>query len=245
MAMIDLKIKRTTFPAYLAEPASQPKGGLVVIHEVWGLTDHIKDVADRFAAAGYRALALNLISETDLEQHMTPDMPNNLFNPKTRNEVQPVLRKIMAPIQSDEFARRTIAKLKLCVDYLTKDAALKDRLGVVGFCFGGTYSFQLAANEPRLKAAVPFYGHANFSVGQLSQINCPILAFYGEKDEALMSALPELKEHMKIAGVDFKSKVYPGCGHAFFNDTNPYAYNEAAAKDAWIKTLEFLGSRLG
>lgn len=244
MTEITLNSNGGGFPVYKAEPGGKPKSALIVIHEVWGLTEHIKDVADRFADEGYLALAPNLISDVDIEKHMTPDMPNQLFNPETRNEIQPKLREIMAPISTDEFAEATIAKLKACVDYLGQNIDLADHIGVVGFCFGGTYAFQLAINEPRLKAAVAFYGHANFSANDARNITCPILAFYGERDENLVKDLPDLENKMHQAGVSFESVVYENCGHAFFNDTNPYAYNEKAAQDAWTKTLKFLTANL-
>jgi carboxymethylenebutenolidase len=115
-------------------------------------------------------------------------------------------------------------------------------VAVCGFCFGGSYSYSLAISESRLKAAVPFYGHASTEISELQKINCPVLAFYGEKDENLMSTLPELKENMKAAGVNYEAVVYPNCGHAFFNDTNKFAYNQEAATDAWQRTLRFLAA---
>lgn len=242
--MLSIPMQSGGFPVYRVEPSGELKGALIVIHEVWGLTDHLRDVADCFAAEGYLVVAPNLISDVDIERHMTPDMPKDLFNPEKRNAVQPKLREIMAPIQTDEFAEQTIQKLLAAFDYLQGQKGARGRVGVVGYCFGGTYSFQLAVHEPRLKAAVPYYGHANFSVGQLQQIACPILAFYGENDQNLMNALPQLKDDMHAAKVAFDSVVYPDAGHAFFNDTNPFAYNEAAAKDAWTKTLDFLAEHL-
>lgn len=146
----------------------------------------------------------------------------------------------MAPIQAPGFAESTVDKLNKCFDYLFERAETKQNVAVTGFCFGGTYSFSLAVVEPRLKAAAPFYGHSDQPAEELRQIDCPIMAFYGEKDERLMSSLPDLKERMKQAGVNFKAQVYPNCGHAFFNDTNRFAYNEAAAKDAWQQVLHFL-----
>ena len=112
----------------------------------------------------------------------------------------------------------------------------------MGFCFGGTYSFSLAAAEPRLRAAVPFYGHADQSAEELRNITCPILYFLGGNDENLMAKLPALQERLHEAQVDTTTQVYEGCGHAFFNDSNPYAYNEKAAKDAWQRTLGFVES---
>jgi carboxymethylenebutenolidase len=242
---LELDNNGTTFPVYLAEPESgEVKGAIIVIHEVWGLTDHIKSIADRFAAEGYIALAPNLFSDTDLEEYLSDEMARDLFNPEKRSAVQPKLREIMAPIHVPEFANSAKAKLKQCYDYIAQNPKVSAKIAVIGFCFGGTYSFQTAMLEPNLKAAIPFYGHADFSIDQLSNIKCPVLAFYGENDHNLVDGLSELKSKMSEAHVNFESIVYPDCGHAFFNDSNPYAYNEAAAKDAWPKVLEFLSSHL-
>lgn len=237
---MELAFEGQPFNNYEATPAGDVKGAVIVIHEVWGLNDHTKDIADRFAAEGYVALAPDLLAETDIAKH-TAKLQLDLFNPETRNETQPKLRALMAPMQDAGFAPKTLGRIRACFDYLYAKPEVKQNVAVVGFCFGGSYSFALAMAEPRLKAAAPFYGHADLSdEAQLKSIQCPILAFYGEKDENLMNGLPELKTAMREAGVDFTDKVYPGTGHAFFNDTNPYAYNEAAAKDAWPRTLDFL-----
>jgi len=232
------------FPGYLAKPAGECKGGLIIVHEVWGLSDHMKDVTERFAAEGYLALAPDLLSETGIYEKVTPGLAEDLFNPETRNQAQPKIRELMTPLQEPGFGEQTVKKLRACFDYLAKDEMTGGQVAIVGFCFGGTYAFGLAAAERHLKAAVPFYGHSDQSVEQLKDINCPILAFYGEKDERLITALPELKHKMSEAGVDFTAQVYPNCGHAFFNDTNRFAYNEAAAKDAWQKTLDFLAAHI-
>ncbi|HUA13247.1 MAG TPA: dienelactone hydrolase family protein [Candidatus Sulfotelmatobacter sp.] len=241
---VSVSVNGYDLPCYLAEPESKPKGGLIVIEEIWGLTDHIRSIADRYAAEGYIVLSPNLLAETKVEKLLTPQDAQDLFNPEKRNAVQPKLREITAPIYSPEFAERAKANLLAAYDYLNKMSGATDRIGVTGFCFGGTYSFQLALIQPKLKCALPFYGHADFSVEQLRQIKCPILAFYGEKDEGLITSLPELKKNMSEAGVNFEAVVYPDCGHAFFNDTNPYAYNETAAKDAWTKSLAFIASHI-
>jgi len=232
-------------PAYEVQPDGDCKGGLILIHEVWGLVDHIKDVANRFGHEGYYVLAPNLISDTDIEKYATPELQRDLFNPEKRNAVQPQLRQMMAPLQAPDFGDKTLAKVRGCFEYVYKQPVVKQRVAIAGYCFGGTYSFNLAVAEPRLKAAVPYYGHADQSADELKAIKCPVLYFLGEKDENLMSKLPDLKTRMAAAGVDFAAQVYPDCGHAFFNDTNPFAYNEAAAKDAWQKTLDFLAKNLG
>jgi carboxymethylenebutenolidase len=231
-------------PAYEVQPDGECRGGLLVIHEVWGLTDHIKDVAERFAREGYYVLAPDLISDTEIAAHLTPNMAQDLFNPEKRNAIQPKLRGLMAPLQAPGFAEAATANVKACFDYLYQQPVVAQRVAVAGYCFGGTYSYNLAVAEPRLKAAVPFYGHASQSAEELRSITCPILAFLGEQDERLVAELPDLQAHMQAAGVDFKAQVYPDCGHAFFNDSNPFAYNAAAAKDAWRRTLEFLDQQL-
>jgi carboxymethylenebutenolidase len=239
---IALEVGDKSLPVYVAEPPGEARGGVIVIEEVWGLTDHIKNVCDRVAAEGYLVVSPNLLAETDIEEMVSDDLAESLFDPERRSAVQPQLRTIMAPIQAPDFAEGATVKLRATYDYLA--GKVGDNIAVMGFCFGGTYSFQLAVTEPKLKAAIPFYGHAEFSVEHLSRIKCPVLAFYGEQDERLIAQLSELKANMAAAKVDFQPVVYPDCGHAFFNDTNKFAYNAAAAADAWQKTLAFLETNL-
>lgn len=232
-------------PVYVSESKKDKTiGGLIVIHEVWGLNDHIKGVADRFAKEGYLVYAPDLLSNTGIEEKVTNQLQQDLFDPEKRNEIQPKMRELMAPIQQPEFAIKTIDALKSIFKELYIEPDTKNKVGVIGFCFGGTYSYNLAVNEPSLAACVPFYGHADQNVSELEKIVSPILAFYGEKDEALVSKLPELENKMNQARVDFSYQVYKNCGHAFFNDSNPYAYNKEAADDAWDKTIEFLSDKI-
>ncbi len=244
--IIKLSANNQEFSAYVNAPAAKPKGGLIVIHEVWGLNNHTKDVANRFVNEGYEVIAPDLLGDIAPEPELSKKIQEGLFNPdpEKRNQTQPKLRELLAPTKAPGFAEVTIEKLKICLEYLASKPEVGDKVASVGFCFGGSYSFSLAVHEPRLKAAVPFYGHADFEVEQLGQINCPVLAFYGENDHGLVDNLPELEDKMQAAGVDFSSQVYPSCGHAFFNDTNPYSYNKEAATDAWQRTLGFLSSHL-
>lgn len=238
--MLTLDYQGSELTAYEARPEGEIKGGLVVIHEVWGLNDHTKDIAGRFAREGYLTVAPDLVGETDIAKYAA-QMQLDLFNPETRNETQPKLRALMTPMHEPGFGERTLGRVKTCFDYLYDKPEVKQRVAITGFCFGGSYSFALALAEPRLKAAVPFYGHVDLSDPEkLKQITCPILAFYGERDAGLMESLPTVKQEMQAAGVHFTAEVYPDAGHAFFNNTNPFAYNEAAARDAWQKTLTFL-----
>lgn len=237
---IELTQDGEPFEVYEAVPKDEIRGGLIVIEEVWGLTNHIKSVADRFAAEGYYVVSPELLSETRIKEH-ADELMLDLFNPEKRNETQPKLRALMAPTREPAFAIKTVDRIKACFDYLYAKPEVREWVAETGFCFGGSYSFALALHETRLRAAVPFYGHADISDPEaLRNITCPILAFYGEKDEGLLKDLSSIKDALLIAGVDFTTQVYAGCGHAFFNDTNSFAYNEAAAKDAWRRTLEFL-----
>lgn len=226
--------------AYLAKPQKEAKGAIIVIHEVWGLVDHIKNVADRFAEQGYVALAPNLLFEIDYSKVNIPELQVQLFDPKTRSEVQPKLRQLMTPMQDPAFGTKTVERLKDCFNYLYDLPESQKKVAVVGFCFGGTYSFALAVNEPRLKIAFPFYGHADQPSNELANIKCPVRAFYGQNDENLIATLNDLKKRMSDASVDFQTRVYEGCGHAFFNDSNPRTYNKQAAEDSWKIVIDEL-----
>lgn len=234
--------------AYLSVPdAAGPfRGAVLVIHEVWGLVDHITNIADRFAAEGFLALAPELLDHGDLPAAELGELQSALSNPdpEARNAVQPRLRELFAPLSSPDFAAAALDKVRRCFDELNARPGVGGRVGIVGFCFGGSMSYSLAVQEPRLRAAVPFYGHADFSVAELSGIRCPIQAFYGENDERLMRGLPGFRQRMSEAGVTFRADVFPDCGHAFFNDTNPFAYNPEAAAEAWRTTLGFLDAAL-
>jgi carboxymethylenebutenolidase len=231
--------------AYRADPEGTPKGGLVLIHEIWGLVAHIKDLADRFAAEGYLVVAPDILSRIGIEPRVGLDLFSRMFSPDeaTRLEVQPELREALAPSRSPEYAAGALASLRSVVDYLEAQPGVDGRIAVTGFCFGGTFSFALAAADPRISAALPWYGTAPLPESMAS-IACPVLALYGGVDEALMTALPDVTRSMAEAGVDFTSHVYDGAKHAFFNDTS-INYDAAAAADAWPRALAFLESSLG
>jgi len=241
--MAELTYDNEKFPVYISAPAGSIQGGLIVIHEIWALNGHTRSIADRYAREGYLVVAPDLLTMTDIAKHADM-LALDLFNPEKRNEAQPKLRALMTPMQEPGFGKQTLGKLQVCFDYLYGQAEVGQKVAVTGFCFGGSYSFDLAIHEPRLKAAVPFYGHAPLDESKLKKITCPILAFYGEKDEGIVGNLPELETLMEQAGVGFTPVVYPDAGHAFFNDTNPFAYNGAAAKDSWQRALSFLSGRL-
>lgn len=242
--MIDFDAAGQQFQAYRSEPVGPAQGAVLVIHEIWGLVPHIRDVADRFAAAGYVAVAPDLMGLAGLDAVLLAELGARRADPAAQSDIQPQIRVAMAPLNSPEKAVRIKAGIAAVFEQLQSSPEGAGRTAVVGYCFGGSYAFALAVDEPRLAAAVPFYGHAGFSVAQLSAIACPVLAFYGADDSRLLDALPELAAHMKEAGVDFRYTVFEGAGHAFFNDSSPTLYRAGAANAAWAATLEFLGQQL-
>lgn len=231
------------FDVYLATPpeGTAVKGGIVVIHEIWGLVDQIRSVADRFALEGWVAAAPDVLSRAGMQ----PDLGEELLaimagdDAEAKNEVQPRMREAASPMRSPEYGAWAVGALSKVVDHLDEIAGCHGHLAVTGFCFGGSYSFALAAADPRIRAAVPFYGSPPDSA-ELATITAPVLAFYGDEDERLITTLPDVTLALQDAGVDFEPVVFEGTGHAFFNDQNPHAYNPGYADAAWTRTLTFL-----
>ena len=239
-----IELPQHDLTAYRADPPGEVRGGIVVIQEIWGLADHIKDVADRFAEQGYLAIAPDLLGHVGL----TPDVGAELqqlmsADEATRTAAQPRMREAMGGARSPEFAAWAVPALRAVVDLLLEQDEVDGSVGVVGFCFGGSYSFALALAEPRLRAAIAFYGSFP-GTGDPAAIACPVLAFYGEEDHGITDGVPELEQRLADAGVDFTARVYHRVGHAFFNDTSPSRYNAEAAGDAWQRSLDFLGRHL-
>jgi carboxymethylenebutenolidase len=208
---------------YLATPPSGRGPGMVVIQEWWGLTDHIVDVCDRLAGDGFVALA--------------PD----LFGGRTTHDSEE------AAHWSQELPAEQAARdLSGAVDYLlARDETTGTRVGVVGFCMGGGFVLLLAAHAgDKVGAAVLFYGLTD---ADLSGVRAPVLGHIAERDQWVTpERARELARRVEDeAGVDVTIHVYPGTGHAFFNDEHKDApYDPDAAALAWSRTLEFLRSNL-
>ena len=235
----------SSYSAYLAEPparfAGALRGAITVIHEIWGLVEHITDVADRYAAEGYLVLAPDILSAIGIEAQVGAELfaIRNSPDEAVRTAGQPRLREAFSSLSAPGYAAWAVAALQRAVDYLEQQPGVDGRIAVTGFCFGGTYSFALVAADPRVRAAVPFYGTAP-APADIARITAPIRAFYGEHDPALIDRLPEVRREMAAAGVDFEAMVYADAGHAFFNDTNPSSYRPADAADAWARSNAFL-----
>ena len=158
MTMIDIPDSELT--AYRAEPAGTPKGELIVIHEIWGLVDHIKDVADRYAAEGFLVVAPDILTNSGVTPTVGQELHDLAMNPveATRTAAQPLMREKLAASREPAYGAWALEQLTKVVDYLEAQPDIHGRVAVTGFCFGGSYTFALAAADTRVRAAAPFYG---------------------------------------------------------------------------------------
>jgi carboxymethylenebutenolidase len=226
--MVEFPSNGGTGGGYLAPPQEGAGLGVIVIQEWWGLVDHIVEVCDRFAAEGFTALA--------------PD----LYHGKTVPNGEPdEAAKALMALDLERAAR----DLSGAVDFLQgHDSVRGHGLAVVGFCMGGGLALWLATLRPdAVRAVVPFYGIApRGTEPDWSALTAAVEGHFAEHDDmnspeeiaALEARLTELDKDVRIF-------TYPGTAHAFFNDTRPEVYDEDAARQAWVRTLEFLRSKLG
>ncbi len=204
---------------YLAVP-DQPGPGVLVIQEWWGLVGHIKEVADRFAEAGFTALAPDLFHG---EATTSPDAAGKLFMALAVDRAEQDLRG--------------------AADHLATVAS-GDSVGVVGFCMGGQLALYAASKSPRIGACVDFYGvHPNVHPDYES-IRCPVLGLFAEKDGFVNAeAVGKLGGSLAAAGVAHQFHTYAGTDHAFFNDRRP-AYDAEASADAWDRVIRLFRENL-
>ena len=222
---VDFSTKEVKLGGYLAAPAGEgPFPGIVVIHENRGLNEHTRDVARRFAIEGFVALAPDALARLGGTAAMeSPDAARTAIGTLTPDQIR--------------------ADLDAALVYLAAQPNVqKDKLGSVGFCWGGARSFNLALHSDQIGAAVVFYGSAP-PLEELKNIKAPVLGLYGATDERITSKVPEVAAAMKAANKPYDYKIYDGAGHAFFNDTGE-RYNPAAAADAWPKAVAFLRENL-
>ena len=212
-----------TVRGYFARPANAAGRlpGVVVIHENRGLNPYIEDVARRLAIEGFVAFA--------------PDALSPLGGYPGDDEKGAQLFAKLDP------AKRT-DDLLAAAAYLKSRPECSGKIGAVGFCFGGTIVNTLAVRMPDLAAAVPFYG-AQPTVAEAARIKSPLLLHYAAHDERINAGWPAYEAALKEHGVRYQMFMYPGTYHGFHNDTTP-RYDEAAAKLAWSRTIDFLKQNL-
>lgn len=225
--MVAYPSEGVTVKAFLTGP--KPKGrypAVIVVQEWWGLNDHMKDVARRYAREGYAAIVPDLYSRLGHKVTTNPDEAGNLMNALQQPDG---LKDLNA----------TVAYLK------TIDGVDGGRIGVTGFCMGGSYALMLPCVNREVKAAVPFYGQVPNPDSPLKDLACPVLYIYGEDDGWITKAdVQRLREALKKYNKPGEVKTYPGAPHAFFNDTRKDVYRPAEAEDAWKRAVAFFAQHL-
>jgi carboxymethylenebutenolidase len=201
---------------------SGPHPGVVVIHEVYGLNDQIKEICRRFAAAGYAALAVDLFTDRNRAVCMT---------------------RYMAGMLLGSVNRYGVSDLKTALTYLAKNRDIDaKRLGAIGFCMGGSFAVAWACTDSRLKAIAPFYAVNPRPLEVVSRL-CPVVGSYPEKDFTAKAGRT-LEMELDKYDVAHDIKIYPGAEHSFFN-TASKAYDRAAAEDSWARVMKFFGDQIG
>ena len=199
---------------YIVFPEVKNKAlAVVVIHEIFGLTDWVRGVTDQLAEAGYIAIA--------------PDM----LSGKTFTGADEGRKAI-----SDLPPEQVLADLTAVTDYVKGLPACNGKVAVAGFCWGGTRTFAFANHYPKLVAAFPFYGSGPENAAAAEKISCPLYGFFAEKDARINESLPKAEELLKAAGKPYEFKIYAGAGHGFMRageDPAGSAENKKARDDAW------------
>jgi carboxymethylenebutenolidase len=212
-----------TMKGYLARPANATGKlpAVLVVHENRGLNPHIEDIARRLALENFIAFA--------------PDALTPLGGyPGDEDKARALFQKLDQAKTREDFVA--------AANYLKNRPDSTGRIGVVGFCYGGGIANMLATRLPDLAAAVPFYGNQP-SAEEVAKIKAPLLIHYAENDERINAGWPAYEAALKANHVTYTVHKYPGTQHGFNNDTTP-RYDEAAAKLAWQRTVEFFNKQL-
>jgi carboxymethylenebutenolidase len=226
-----VKVKNGTreVNCFVAYPEVKDKASLVlVIHEIFGLTDWVRGVADQLAEAGYIAIAPDLLSGSAPGGGGTAELGS-----------ADAVRKSISSLPPDQVT----ADLKAAAKYATQLPASNGKLAVAGFCWGGTQCFRFATNEKELKAAFVFYGSGPSNEAELERIAAPVYGFYGENDARVNATIEQSSDLMKKVSKRFEPVTYSGAGHGFMRageapDAN--TANKKAREDAWKRWKELL-----
>ncbi|GGE48102.1 carboxymethylenebutenolidase [Agaricicola taiwanensis] len=229
----DIVAERITYPApnghgevrgYLVRPAKTEgkRPGVVVVHENRGLNPYIEDVARRLAKAGFIALA--------------PDGLTSVGGYPGDDEKG---RELQAKVDPEKLMNDFFA----AIEFLMEHEATTGKVGITGFCYGGGVANAAAVAYPELGAAVPFYGRQP-KPEDVARIKAPLLIHYAELDTRINEGWPAYEKALKEAGKTYEAHIYLGVNHGFHNDTTP-RYDEAAAKLAWERTVDWFQRWLG
>jgi carboxymethylenebutenolidase len=208
---------------YLALPARGSGPGVLVLQEWWGLVDHIRDVCDRFARAGFVALAPDLYrGETASEPDAAGRLMMDLDLPRAARDLEGAAAALLG-----------------------ETATAGGTVGVVGFCMGGQLALLAGTKSRRIGAVVDCYGiHPSVQL-DLAGLAAPVLGIFAERDTFVPpAAARKLEAELRAAGKRCDFTIFPGVDHAFLNDTRPDVYDAAAAERAWSQILSFLRAEL-
>ena len=226
---VKIKQGERTINCFVAFPEVQEKAtAVVVIHEIFGLTDWVRGVADQLAEAGYIAIAPDLLSGMAPGGGGTAELGGN-------DGVRKAISSLPRP--------QVIADLDAVAAYVVHLPACSGKVTVAGFCWGGTQSFQFASNNKDLKAAFVFYGTGPENPQDIARVNCPVYGFYGGNDARVTATVPKSEELMKQAGKTYDPVIYKGAGHGFMRageapDASPD--NKEAHDQAWVRWKKVL-----
>jgi carboxymethylenebutenolidase len=215
---------------FIAYPEVKEKAtAVVVIHEIFGLTDWVRSVTDQLAEAGYIAIAPDLLSGAAPGGGGTAELGGG-----------DAVRKAISSLPPDQIT----ADLNAVADHLAKLPASNGKVVVAGFCWGGGQTFRYATHRKDIKAAFSFYGPMPENDSDIARINCPVYGFYGGNDARINASIPRATESMKKAGKTYEPVTYEGAGHGFMRagddpgDKNPA--NKTAREEAWKRWREML-----
>lgn len=228
-AVVSENVGAGNYSAYLARPAEGKKlAGVLILHEIYGLTDSIRNTANRFASEGYVALAVDMYSNG-------------------RNRPLCILKTgldLLANANKSQHMRELDEATKFLQSYPQVDA---NRIGIIGFCMGGGYALTFAVHSQQLKAASVFYGTNPHPLESVAKI-CPVVGSYADRDPFIKTRIHpnqarKLEQMLEHYNRPHDIKIYPDTKHSFFDYTNK-AYNPEAASDSWQRTLNFFNEHL-
>ncbi len=235
---------------------------IILIHEIYGLDAHTRDVAKRLTNEGYLVIAphlfhgeLDKITSVETLSRLLPllrTIPRESFgNPEKIKEVsaqlteqdRPVFKSLME-VLAGKHDQQFVNNLKHAYQYIVEhENADSKKTASLGFCFGGGMAGLLAVNEPRMAAHIIFYGKRP-PADKIKNITAPILGIYGSLDAGISPGIPTLAEEMKAAGKNYQYIMYEGASHAFFNNNRKDVYHPQAAAKAWEEVKTFLKKNL-
>lgn len=228
---VKIPVKDGQIPAYAAMPAAGgPFPVLLVVQEVFGVHEHIKDICRRAAKAGYLAVAPELYArQGDASKY-------------TMAEIQKLLAEVVSKVSDAQL----MSDLDAAAEWAEKNKGAAGKLAVTGFCWGGRVVWLYAAHQPKLKAAVAWYGRVagptnamtpKNPIDLVTDMKAPVLGLYGGKDQGIpVDTVKSMESELKKAGKKAEFHIYPDAGHAFHADYRP-SYNKAAAEDGWKRML--------